>query len=142
MAVTFSTYYFALGEMAEWSIAAVLKTVDCYRSGGSNPSLSAQKTSKETFWGFLLHLCFTFISYRANKGFSENPLKRLLQHNEGFSQYTSQKTPWKIVCLLQFNNKKEALINEKKLKKYPTKSLIALINSNQNILKKFLLENG
>ena len=29
------------GEMAEWSIAAVLKTVDCHRSGGSNPSLSA-----------------------------------------------------------------------------------------------------
>jgi len=28
--------------MAEWSIATVLKTVDCYRSGGSNPSLSAQ----------------------------------------------------------------------------------------------------
>ena len=35
-------YYFAPGEMAEWSIATVLKTVDCYRSGGSNPSLSAQ----------------------------------------------------------------------------------------------------
>ena len=33
--------YFAPGEMAEWSNAAVLKTVDCYRSGGSNPSLSA-----------------------------------------------------------------------------------------------------
>jgi hypothetical protein len=34
---------FALGELAEWSIAAVLKTVDCNRSGGSNPSLSAEK---------------------------------------------------------------------------------------------------
>ena len=31
------------GEMAEWSIAAVLKTVDCNRSGGSNPSFSAIK---------------------------------------------------------------------------------------------------
>jgi hypothetical protein len=27
--------------MAEWSIAAVLKTVDLQGSGGSNPSLSA-----------------------------------------------------------------------------------------------------
>jgi hypothetical protein len=27
--------------MAEWSNAAVLKTVDCNRSGGSNPSFSA-----------------------------------------------------------------------------------------------------
>ena len=44
---------FFIGEMAEWSIAAVLKTVDCNRSGGSNPSFSADyvfqkahKTSK------------------------------------------------------------------------------------------------
>ena len=29
--------------MAEWSIAAVLKTVDPHGSGGSNPSLSAEK---------------------------------------------------------------------------------------------------
>jgi hypothetical protein len=29
------------GEMAEWSNAAVLKTVDLHGSGGSNPSLSA-----------------------------------------------------------------------------------------------------
>ena len=29
------------GEMAEWSIAAVLKTVEVRASGGSNPSFSA-----------------------------------------------------------------------------------------------------
>ncbi len=29
--------------MAEWSIAAVLKTVEGHTSGGSNPSLSANK---------------------------------------------------------------------------------------------------
>lgn len=33
---------FVPGKLAEWSIAAVLKTVDCHRSGGSNPSLSAE----------------------------------------------------------------------------------------------------
>ncbi|MEN9400341.1 MAG: hypothetical protein RL632_1444 [Bacteroidota bacterium] len=32
--------------MAERSNAAVLKTVDCYRSGGSNPSLSAEYSSQ------------------------------------------------------------------------------------------------
>ena len=31
------------GEMAEWSIAAVLKTVELRGSGGSNPSLSAER---------------------------------------------------------------------------------------------------
>ena len=38
---------FAPGKMAEWSNAAVLKTVDLHGSGGSNPSLSAKKRSKE-----------------------------------------------------------------------------------------------
>ena len=32
----------SFGEMAEWSIAAVLKTVVLRGTGGSNPSLSAQ----------------------------------------------------------------------------------------------------
>ena len=31
------------GEMAEWSNAAVLKTVEGHTSGGSNPSFSALK---------------------------------------------------------------------------------------------------
>ena len=31
------------GEMAEWSIAAVLKNVELRGSGGSNPSLSATR---------------------------------------------------------------------------------------------------
>ena len=33
--------YLCGGELAEWSIAAVLKTVEANTSGGSNPSLSA-----------------------------------------------------------------------------------------------------
>ncbi|MBZ4676212.1 MAG: hypothetical protein JG782_831 [Anaerophaga sp.] len=36
-----------IGEVAEWSNAAVLKTVDLHGSGGSNPSLSAEKKSKK-----------------------------------------------------------------------------------------------
>ena len=36
-------YKLVLGEVAEWSIAAVLKTVELRGSGGSNPSLSAKK---------------------------------------------------------------------------------------------------
>ena len=44
---------FDIGEMAEWSNAAVLKTVDLNGSGGSNPSLSAtnaenQQIAKQT----------------------------------------------------------------------------------------------
>ncbi len=47
-------FYFAPGEMAERSNAAVLKTVDCHRSGGSNPSLSALTSGalapEDFFW--------------------------------------------------------------------------------------------
>ena len=37
-----TTTFLSKGEMAEWSIAAVLKTVEGNTSGGSNPSLSAK----------------------------------------------------------------------------------------------------
>ena len=39
----------AFGEMAEWSIAAVLKTVEGHTSGGSNPSLSAESCKSPTY---------------------------------------------------------------------------------------------
>ena len=45
-----------LGEVAEWSIAAVLKTVELRGSGGSNPSLSAKnrKTRQRKQPGFFI----------------------------------------------------------------------------------------
>ena len=44
--------------MAEWSIAAVLKTVDLHGSGGSNPSLSTENENR----GFLgLYFLFVFV---------------------------------------------------------------------------------
>ena len=43
------------GEVAEWSIAAVLKTVDLRGSGGSNPSLSAEMNRKMKIFRFF---CF------------------------------------------------------------------------------------
>ena len=77
------------------------------------------------------------------KDFTENPLLRLQFHNEGKSPYTSKFKNWQLIALFEFEIKKEALEKEKKLKKYPTKSLIALINSNNNFLQKYLnsLEN-
>ena len=43
-------YVLDIGEMAEWSIAAVLKTVEGHTSGGSNPSLSADKSCKSMIY--------------------------------------------------------------------------------------------
>ncbi len=51
---------FAPGEMAEWSIAAVLKTVVPRGTGGSNPSFSAEYSKPPSeYWGF----CF-LLPYR------------------------------------------------------------------------------
>ena len=54
--------------MAEWSNAAVLKTVDLNGSGGSNPSLSAEKRRNKLiinelrrfFIEWLIKICATF----------------------------------------------------------------------------------
>lgn len=42
-----SIFASAIGGMAEWSNAAVLKTVEGHTSGGSNPSSSAKETRNE-----------------------------------------------------------------------------------------------
>jgi putative endonuclease len=72
------------------------------------------------------------------KGFSENPKLRLEFHNQGQSSYTSKKTPWNLVGILPFAEKRQALEKEKKLKKYGHTSLIALLNSDQNKLLDYL----
>ena len=41
-----------IGELAEWSNAAVLKTVEGHTSGGSNPSFSAKGKPERKFWFF------------------------------------------------------------------------------------------
>lgn len=80
-------------------------------------------------WGFCFYRisdfmpCYVYIiqsqvdnSYY--KGFTENLATRLLQHNNGDSQYTSAKLPWKLVYVEELPTKREALIREKVLKKY------------------------
>ena len=61
------------------------------------------------------------------KGFSLNPLKRLEQHNLGESRYTAGKGPWELVYFEKFDNKRDALIREKQIKKYNHNYLNKLI---------------
>ena len=60
-----------LGEMVEWSITTVLKTVVPRGTGGSNPSLSAQKSCKSKD----LQDFFFFAPLRAHP---TNPFKQYL----------------------------------------------------------------
>ena len=61
------------------------------------------------------------------KGFSENLKQRLQDHNEGKSNFTSQTNDWKIVYNKSFETKKEALIEEKRLKKLNRKAIEKII---------------
>ena len=70
------------------------------------------------------------------KGFTENYCVRLIQHNNGESEYTSLRRPWKLVYVEELPTKREALIREKNLKKATRERLIAIIDCNKNILKK------
>ena len=72
------------------------------------------------------------------KGFSENPIRRLSEHNDEKVTSTSLKTPWKFVAIFEFETKRETLISEKKFKKYGTTSLLKLINSDSNKIEKYL----
>lgn len=65
------------------------------------------------------------------KGYTENLTRRLEEHNLGKSQYTSTKVPWKLVYFEEFSTKKEALIREKKIKRYNTDYIRTLIKNKQ-----------
>ena len=71
------------------------------------------------------------------KGFTESPVNRLQQHNAGEMKYTSTKLPWKLVYVELFENKKDALIRERNLKKATTERIIHLIKNSKNIVNEF-----
>ena len=50
-----------IGEVAEWSNAAVLKTVEGHTSGGSNPSFSAHKFPNILITNMLGFFIFIFV---------------------------------------------------------------------------------
>lgn len=60
---------FAPGEMAEWLIAAVLKTALGKTNGGSNPSLSAKRGFRQGgFFSLRGKICFLFTYCILKKG--------------------------------------------------------------------------
>ena len=71
------------------------------------------------------------------KGFTENPLLRVIRHNNGESQYTSAKTPWSLVYVEELKTKAEALKREKVLKKYSRDQVAILLQSPKNIVQSF-----
>ena len=68
------------------------------------------------------------------KGFSENYLQRLEEHNSNRSRFTGGKGPWKLIYVEEFLTKKEALIREKKIKHANKDYLRWLTSQPRNLL--------
>ncbi len=71
------------------------------------------------------------------KGSSDNPLRRLQEHNNGLSKYTSTKLPWKLIYVEELSTKREMLIREKKLKRGNAEYFQKLIQGDKNIIYLF-----
>ena len=83
-------------------------------------------------------LYYTYIIYSSTlnityKGFTTDPEHRLWEHNQDLSRFTAGKGPWHLMYLCRHESKREALIEEKRIKKLNDKSLHKLINSPENI---------
>jgi putative endonuclease len=68
------------------------------------------------------------------KGSCSDYGKRLGEHNNGQSQFTRTKKPWKLIFVRVFATKKAALIEEKRLKRCNKEYLRWLVKQPINIL--------
>ena len=121
------------------SVVQLVRMPPCHGGGRGFESRPVRKS-----FTYMVRLLF-FMAYfvyiiRSNvddtyyKGFSENPLNRLLQHNNCESHFTSAKVPWQLVFVQELPSKKDALIREKALKKYSHAQIKILITSTKNIV--------
>jgi putative endonuclease len=91
-----------------------------------------------------MHYVYILLSHKDGsyyKGYSENPIARLNQHNEGKSRYTSFKCPWKLIHMEMYSTKSEALKRERSLKKYSHAQIEVLVRSSKNILNELAETN-
>ena len=102
---------------------------------GSSPVQTASKKEASHIGRLFLYLYlmyYVYIIYSDHldvyyKGFTMNPDERLKYHLEGGSEFTSRASDWKLVYSKAFETKKEALIEEKRLKKLNRSSIKRLL---------------
>ena len=78
---------------------------------------------------FTVYILFSASSDIYYKGFTTNLNTRLEYHLSGKSPYTSKYNDWVLVYSNEFENKSEALKEEKRLKKLNRLSIEKLISS-------------
>ncbi len=84
-----------------------------------------------TFFVYILYSEKLDVFY---KGFTSNLSKRIEQHCNGKSQFTSQTQDWKIVFIREFSTKKDALKYEKMLKRQNQNYIRWILSQPYNLL--------
>jgi putative endonuclease len=117
------------GNLIIFAILYYLHTLKrAYVSTSSAILLSAKKRKQRNF----SIMYYTYILYSSSKdvyykGSSSHPEHRLWEHNNDKSSYTSGKGPWIMVYKKAYETKREALIEEKRVKRLNRKSIERLI---------------
>ena len=86
---------------------------------------------------FMLHYVYIIESKKDNtlyKGYTTDYLKRLAEHNNGLSEYTSRKTPWILRYVEAHDDKATALKRELMFKRQNRKYFDWLFEQTTNIL--------
>ncbi len=115
------------GGMAEWFNAAVLKTVDCNRSGGSNPSSSATINEPLTHMSYYVYILNSEGYNKYYIGSTQDISERLLRHNSGKERFTKKFIPWNLVLQMEKETRSEAYQLELKLKNLNREKLLKFI---------------
>ena len=97
-------------------------------------ALGETGSSPKFFKMYYVYILESLVDGSYYKGTTEDYLKRLNQHNNGESQYTSTKKPWQLIFVQEFQIKRDALIQEKKLKRCNKAYLNWLIKQPLNLL--------
>jgi putative endonuclease len=81
------------------------------------------------YYTYIIHSDKSDVYY---KGVTEDPLRRLWEHNNNKSRFTAGKGPWVLVYTKTFETKKQALIEEKRIKSLNRRSLEHMIKESLN----------
>jgi putative endonuclease len=91
----------------------------------SRDSLPDSKGSEENLFMFYVYIIESETTGKWYYGFTDrSPSIRLNEHNGNHHHFTANKGPWKLIFLRSFENKKDALRFEKKLKSLRSKRFI------------------
>jgi putative endonuclease len=107
-------------------------------SVGRDEKLSRLVFNDETRWlfcfmevMFYVYIIYSKIYDTYYKGFTTDLDTRLHYHNTGKSPFTSRANDWVLVYKFAYQTKREALIEEKRLKKLNIASILRLIPNSQ-----------